>query len=65
MLPGTLPTGATSDPIFQNMSTLNHKSDVIISMVGNMDPTVITQSLSFLLGSFAALAFVIASHNRY
>ena len=47
---------------FSNMSskivTMNHRIDLF-------DPLVLTQSMSFLLGAFTAIAFVIASRCRY
>ncbi len=47
---------------FSNLSTQVHHLDV---KVANMQPLVITQSISFLLGAFVALAFVMACKARY
>jgi hypothetical protein len=51
--------------IFSNMSTINSKSDVIISRLDLMQPAVITESISFLIGAFVAIAFVLSSKVRY
>ena len=46
---------------FTSFSTSVAKFDY---KVGNMEPLVITQSISFLLGAFVALAFVLATKMR-
>lgn len=47
---------------FANIST---KLTALDAKVANMQPEVITQSLSFLLGAFVALAFVLAAKMRF
>lgn len=47
---------------FTNIST---KLAVLDTRIAKMEPQVITQSISFLLGAFVALAFVLASKVRY
>ncbi len=51
--------------IFSNISTLNSKSDVIITRLDLMQPGIITESMSFFVGALVAIAFVLASKMRY
>jgi hypothetical protein len=55
-------TQGTNPRTFSNIST---KLASIDSRVANMQPQVITQSISFLVGAFIAIAFIIASKMRF
>ena len=46
---------------FSNISSQISRLD---SKVAQMDPTVITQSISFLIGAFVSIAFVLASKHQ-
>lgn len=51
-----------------NSAVLNGLLTKVIELnnkVAKMEPTVITQSISFLVGAFTAMAFVLASSMRY
>lgn len=54
---------------FKNISTsvasVSTRLDALDLKVSNMAPEVITQSISFLLGAFVALAFVLAAKVRF
>jgi len=63
MTPGTVPVGAIPPPVFAQISSVNYKTDVILSRLDNMQPGVITESISFLIGAFCAIAFVIAARR--
>lgn len=66
MNPGTLPTGIYPTPeVFTNFSTVISNQHEIISRLDNMQPGVITESMSFFIGALVAIAFVIASKIRY
>lgn len=47
------------------VSSITKQNDLIISRLDNMQPEVITQSMSFMLGAFVAIAFVLSSKIRY
>lgn len=47
------------------ITSLDAKITVLDAKVANMQPQVITESISFLLGAFIAIAFVISSKLRY
>lgn len=49
----------------RKLESISNKISSLNTKVANMDPITITQSISFLLGSFTALAFVMASNQRF
>lgn len=46
------------------LSAVTVQNATIISRLDNMQPQVITQSLSFFLGAIVAIAFVLAARTR-
>ena len=48
---------------FSDVQTLKTDLSSLNGRVANMDPLTITQSISFLLGAFSSLAFVVASSS--
>lgn len=53
------PSGDTS------LAAVMDKLNSIEMRIAQMDPTIITQTVSFLVGAFVGIAFVIASSLRY
>lgn len=54
-----------ADTSYTSLQLLDSKITALDEKVANMQPQVITESISFLLGAFIAIAFVISSKMRY
>lgn len=54
-----------TDLLAQNQLLLSHQITSLQNQVADMDPLIITQSISFLVGAFIAIAFVVASSLRF
>lgn len=56
---------AGSETSLSSLQLIDSKITALDEKVANMQPQVITESISFLLGAFIAIAFVISSKMRY
>ena len=54
-----------TDLLAKNQLLLSHQITNLQNQVADMDPLIITQSISFLVGAFIAIAFVISSSLRF
>ncbi|WP_173200620.1 hypothetical protein [Geobacter sp. SVR] len=52
------------DPAKSSFSNISTKLSKLDQKVDNLQPQVITQSISFLLGAFVAIAFVVSASRR-